>query len=509
MNVHDRSQTISPTLALVAWAALLLAAAAVTSAQPAGEELTVTGKVYNAQRRGPDDPAPVTPFSTPQLTSDPNSPAGSLILHRMIVGDGDLYAVNPKSMVLVSLEDADSGILLSQDGPTTTGDFTLHFTAPKPNFQSPPRVIGVPRRVTERSVRFVVHDAVSGDLLLRSRPVSIWAGANQRWLLVESEPTEIGDRIESPTRSGAFLFTRVGKIESHLIDGAGRATVSPADAGALHIPEYQNAPFGGTLYLFGAFSSQYYTDQYCYQLLVDGKPLTSPLTKTRYTISNGQVVAEGTRMDKANRWGVAHCYQLTPMSQPAPSASTVFWSFPDLLAVWPTGAKDLGRKKVEVKLFERLASGSAQEVSLQAGFLSSGGGPRRDLRTLTLDVDNRPVTLGFDAIRQQLSGSNLLQDACQTVHLASGDALVVEFHAAHPALLEWSLGVSSNSGVSAGGASWKYPDPNSAIHPYTLPASAFVDPCAYSFHVFARARTTDGYGYLYWANRQQIYYVNP
>lgn len=136
-----------------------------------------------------------------------------------------------------------------------------------------------------------------------------------------------------------------------------------------------------------------------------------------------------------------------------------------------------------------------------------GGDPNRDLAKLDLQIDNRPVTLQFDAILQNPSAVDLLQDACQIVELGPRDEIEVRFQAAHPALLEWSLAIRSNSGAAAGGTSWSYPDPDPGLRFYTLPASAFAARCAYTFHIYARARTTDGYGYLYWGNRSTTYYV--
>jgi hypothetical protein len=517
-----RPKKMSRVPALTAWGALLLAAAAVTSAQPAGEMFLVTGTVYSAQRLAPGDPAPVTPFKDPQLVQDPNSPPHHRVVHSKFVGGENLFPVNPKGMVQVSLEDAGSGARLVET-LTFNGVFWLEFSAPLQILAPPgnvvprPVVVGSPpRRVTERSVRFVVRDAATGELLLRSRPVPIWAGANERFLLVESEPTEIGNRTP-PLSGGDFLFTRVGKIESDLIGLDGRANVPPARAAQLHLPAFADAPFGGVLYFFGAFGSQYYDGSHCYQLLIDKQPLTSPLTKTRYETAPGaaKVKAEVRHLEDAQGWGVDHCYQLTPMGQ-----AGVFWSFPDLLAVWPTtGLASAVDKSIEVKLHEKCPPGSSPqqcpngksvEVTLDPGFLI-GGDPNRDLTKLVLDVDNQPVMLGFDAILQKSSGADLLKDACQIVQLGANDEIEVRFQAAHPALLEWSLAVRSNSGVSAGTASWSYAgtDPAPAPHVHKLPASAFGDPCAYAFSLYARARTTDGYGYLNWANRLQTYYVTP
>jgi hypothetical protein len=120
----------------------------------------------------------------------------------------------------------------------------------------------------------------------------------------------------------------------------------------LSIPAYLDAPFGGNLYLFGAFSADLYgmSSPVFYRIRATraGMPtavtyLDDPLVKTRYTVvdfTTGEVAAERVRLGPDDDGGNPEClvdgkpvcYALTPLS----SGSNTFWSFPDLLAIWHT-----------------------------------------------------------------------------------------------------------------------------------------------------------------------------
>lgn len=478
--------------------AFFLAGASAVSAQPDRVRYQVSGTVFSAARLAPGEPVPENPLSDPDLwfTTDPNASLGTQRLIPKTVGPENHYAVAPRSLVRLQLLDAETRQPLGQEARVELdGRFQAEFSEPPTLILDPDPglTIGVaPPRVPERRVRVAVRDAASGALLLESDPVVIFAGSNERWVLVPGEPLELGQA--SPAGgTNTFLFTRVGKIPVDSIQ-QGRAHVSTADAGKWRIPAYQGAPFGGNLFLFGGFSRDFYpvggnTGSYCYQVLIDGQALDAPLYKTKYTVpQNGPVKTERVLLGPDPTWGVPNCYGLTPLS----TAADEFWSYPDLLALWPTGAQH-GERTISVKLFK-----NGQPFALTSNQYS----------TLTLQLDNHPVDLRFDKIELPGSGGgtiNLLDQGnrCKIARLSQGDDLTVGFTASHPFLKGWGLSIRSNRGDSALSESGS----SSGSTTRTVAGSRFPVSCAYAFSLSATAKTTDGYHYLYRAHRLQTYYL--
>jgi hypothetical protein len=239
---------------------------------------------------------------------------------------------------------------------------------------------------------------MTNKVLLSSdtKVLSAWPAPNVCYLLIPEHVAEIrGDREFAPAAPSpadyTAIFTRVGKIEvatevggvtQHLIDPTtGLADVPASVAADLHIPAYQDAPFGGYLYIFGAFSRTLYDDPSVYYRIhyknlddaSDTGYLGAPLKKTKYTVdfATGKVAAERVTRGPERIGSDDNCYRLTPIA----SSDDVFWSFPDLVAVWPTGGLN-GRYRIR----------------LEVGGLTDPAefGSLPDLTNITLRLDNVP-----------------------------------------------------------------------------------------------------------------------
>lgn len=300
----------------------------------------VWGRVYSATALAAGETAPTNP-----LTGVPAE---------QIVGE-DLVAQVPRNLVKVKVTAASDGSELGSYITRHDGGYLVSFTSP----------------VSDIAVRFVVEELATSKTLFESADLTLatWPTPNIRYLLIEEDLSEIGDgggvTDLAPVGQYTGIFTRVGKIElatevggttTRLISTTtGRATVPGPVASDLKIPEYRDSPFGGNLYLFGAFSSYLYTPHLpdnvplYYTILVEDidasttEYMDDPLVKTKYTVdfTAGTVTTErvlvgpmdGSGLPGCTVAGVPVCYQLTPPSLGA----DVFWSFPDLLALWRTG----------------------------------------------------------------------------------------------------------------------------------------------------------------------------
>lgn len=473
-----QSQVVVPVAAL----ALALAMAA-TPLQAASYQ--VFGKVYSAGM-------------VEQVESIPTNPLTGRSASEIVGAEGH-YALTTRSMVRVRLLEAASGSMIGSE------HLALHDGGYLVSFEDP---------AASLDIRFEVRDAVTNQQLWLSDTVSVGAGPSLRLLLTLGEPSEIGGTIPFPAAAGTFLFTRVGKVEVSEIDTNGRADVSDAVHEDLKIPKYQDAPFGGNLFLFGAFSQMYYTSfgsgGYCYKVEVDGVPRTDPLHKVRYVYNSmtGRVNAHREPVGPVDLGAVTDCYKLTPVA----SGSTVFWSFPDLVYLWPTGSL-VGAKTVTVKLYEQSDPGT---------LLATG--------SLTLDLDNSPLEVAFDDIEQRFpSGAlqtDLLANACDIVQLTGGRDLFLRYTARHPngflksySLRRVSNDPADNAAAFTDWASGAYSPgvPGAPLFhgtamggdTITKDSTAFQKNCAYTFRLHAVGRATDGYHRIRRAHRLKAYYVMP
>lgn len=472
------------------WLVGLVVASLAAMATPAlGATYQVYGGVYAADPipEGAPTPPSVLPAA---LTSDE------------IVGEEELFAVGVLAMVRVDvIDDASGSVLASSVG--LLGPYYASFSDP----------------ATTLTVRFALHDAATGDKYFETGAVTLNAGVNRRYLLVPRSVAEVGGAslIPHPAGSSAYAFTRVGLVEAADIGSDGLADFAGAG------PRWRDAPFGRTLNVFGAASIAYYpwwgAGSYCYKVKVSPAVgsdfyIDDPLYKRTYsvdtTVSPPTVTSDQVKVGPFDEPGVSGCYRFTPMTAFGSSpGTTVFWSFPDLLARWNTvgEANDLHDLTLEVY---RRSDGVNQGVAGQP---------------LTLRLDNRSVSLSFDAVEQRSSGGStevdLLANPCDIAHLTGSRRFFIEYTAHHPGgfLATYRLTAVRNRGSTAELAVGAY-DP-ATMTPSGFPgvthgtvnvvaadlAGSGFGSCAYTIRLHAWARTTNGYGRLFHPSRLLAYYI--
>lgn len=346
MTRTSSHRTDRPTMHRLIFAVVLLSFLWMPAAAQAAS-YSVVGRVYSASPLDPGEEAPANPLSG--VTAD------------QILGE-NLVADVPRNLVDVRVLDADDGTELASFITRQDGGYLTSFNAPGGG----------------ASVRFVVEELATSKQLLYSEPTTVTDPFSVRFLLVNESATEITDDREFPTLAPAApaiytgLFTRVGKIEvatggaggttDYLIDSTtGLANVPPPVASDLRIPPYEDAPFGGNLYLFGAFSQALYSvPNVCYKIRIYEDPsdhstwtyLDDPLVKTRYSVdlAAGTVDTERVTLGPKPVGGTADCYELTPLSSGTAPGVQVFWSFPDLLGLWRTAGLN-GDHELELEIF--------------------------------------------------------------------------------------------------------------------------------------------------------------
>lgn len=449
----------------------------------------VFGRVYSAHKLTQGESAPTNPLSS--------TPADQIV-----AADG-LYAINSLSMINVTIINAANNSPLAGKLITNDGGYFLHFS----------------NAASSVAIKYLITDAVTGEKLMENAPAApIAPGNNVRYMLVEGASFEIGNSIHYPTfPPNTFIFTRVGKVELPLIT-SGYANVATAAeearANFLGIPHYKAAPFGGNLYLFGAFSSPYYevntnqVNKYCYKVFVNNAAVSDPLTKVKYTVdfNTGKVTSEAVHVGPKNVGNEQNCYTPTPMSQGA----NIFWSFPDLISLWHTNTQS-GNKTVTVKLYD---TQTGNEVALATN----------NQDHLTLHIDNEPVYVKIDNIK--LGATDYMQALCSQITLGGGH-------------LDINYTVHHKSGYLSGYHFSAVPNDASSVHPpstlaqggyaptSTFPPTPFYGTsststaasasttftpshaCVYMFRLSAMARTTNGYSYIYGGYDEKAFYITP
>lgn len=310
-----------------------------------------------------------------------------------------------------------------------------------------------------------------------------------------------------------FVFNNVGKIPTSEITktgvSAGLANVSPAVSGALGVYPHKDAPFGGNLWIHGLFGSSDDSVRY-YRLYAAPwtgntppaagafQPVTDPLSKVKYTIGPGGVVSAAL----VNVGPDANGMYLRTESG--------YWAHPDLKVIWNTQALPNGRYDLLCKAYNQFLV----EVPLPANTLSK----------LTLRVDNSPVEATINAVKDR-NGATIPE--CGIIPLATATQnLQFDFTASHPNgfLRDYTLDVLFGRNRYGGViATDRYAGSHDSTPPIwngvtgvvsnSAPAQASGallpwSSCAHQFRLTAWARTTDGFGHLYYKSFADHYSLN-
>jgi hypothetical protein len=523
---------------------------------------TVQGRVYTAFALEEGEDMPVNP-----LTGIPDG---------QVIGD-DMFAVEPRNLVKVSVIAASNGSELGSFITSYDGGYFIHFTAAGGGID----------------VRFVVEELATSQVLLDTDESELTLAdgvVNIRYLLVLEGLSEIGnDRDFAPEPpvppQYTGIFTRVGKIELKsndpetgtpvdIIDSNpaspthGQATVPPGIATQLAIHEYQDAPFGGNLYLFGAFSEELYDNSsilYRIKYVNEASEtayIKDSLVKTKYTVDfgTGEVNTERITLGPlppAEAGGIENCYKLTPIAE----GSNVFWSFPDLMALWRTGELN-GKHTISIEIIDLSAADpenpveftpvATTELTLRLENVSPSArilalGPEDNAFPTPRVYTPGPAVTDDDLISTRLGtwtgdygGSGSFICAILNLEGAVGSKyLAFKLKASHDNgigyLRYWyfeyarnDTGYTVHVGKRYNGTSNSMEDYSSSVQvssgengtdgftdkfiylntEYLQPGGGTdMGSCAYRFVIKAATRTTDGYNYLRWSHDEDIHYI--
>jgi len=497
---------------------------------------------------------------------EPNNPLDDYP-DEQIIGD-DMFAVTQRNMVKVKVIKADDGSELGNDIVCHDGGYFISFNAPSG---------GV-------SVRFIVEELATSNVLLDSDPneLSPWPTPNIRFLLVPESVAEIGDdrefyHLDSLTKHTG-IFTRIGKVEVETKVGTttyrligestgpspGLVNVPQVVSDDLHIPKYQNAPFGGNLYMFGAFDQPLYGTSALYRIKIEDLDTPSvwymddPLVKTKYTVDlSGQTpivdterVTLGPKQNPSNPLE-ENCYEMTDLSTSVGNVHT-FWSFPDLLALWRSGGLN-GKHKVSLELVNLPPGDSFVHVNEFTDLTVSldNIAPKAEILPLkNSDYDTPRVYTPGAVPGDDLTGSLLeaatfpanyggMEDpTCMILNIESPPDKYLAFkltgYHANGYLRYWHFWYERNDNDSKTLIGKKYDGITDSMvnYPGTLITSGQTNvdgfenmflyvsngnlapsglscpaSCAYRFVIRAATRTTDGYNYLRWAWDDDIHYL--
>jgi hypothetical protein len=321
----------------------------------------------------------------------------------------------------------------------------------------------------------------------------------------------------SPVASG-FLFTTVGNIPSSSLSTVwprtGLANVDGPTSAALQIEPWQDAPFGGVVQLHGLFGTLDTSVQY-YRILAakwsgavppapgDFQPVLHPLSKIQYTITAGGVLATLVNIGP----DAQGLYLRTDLPWSG------YWSSPDLKLMLNTQVLDTGRYDFICQGFSFDSLGSL--VALPANTYSR----------ITLYVDNNPPVVNIVGVRDH-NGTTITE--CSIIPLANNQQnLLFDFQAYQPEGFLYKYSLDSLYGRNNSGGyitADQYAGPHAAAGPFWIGAGPLTQTvgsqaaqlagtlanwktCAYQFHLWAWARTTDGVNRLYWTYFDDHYYI--
>lgn len=298
---------------------------------------------------------------------------------------------------------------------------------------------------------------------------------------------------------GGFFFTSVGNIPANYIENSGLATVAAGDAAALQIPAWDHAPFGAKPYLFGVFGSgvspTYYTIECKPGAAPESEfvPLDHPLSKVKFTVTATGITAAVESVGPLS--GGVPYYRVTT------NGGNTYWANDTLKLILNSAQLPDGTYNLRVKAFDWALT----PITLSA--LSKG---------LTLTINNRRPTVEIISIARE---SGALISECGIVGLTGQkENLGFRITANHPDgyLDDYSLVAlvgrnryagqiagDSHASNHAGQISWSGVT-DTVFN--SLPAMTALPPrlspwesCAYQFRLGAWARTTNGYGRIYYS----------
>lgn len=325
-----------------------------------------------------------------------------------------------------------------------------------------------------------------------------------------------------------FLFTTVGNIPTSFItednlepaEIIGTANVDPTSGADYSIPAYTNSPFGSKVRLHGLFGSVDNVDYY--QVLIAGPwdgvtppvpgdftPLDDKLNKTLSWWDGSEWVDVSFRIGPMTVNTMDNMYLLTTDS---------FWSHLDLRLILDTRQHSNGLYTIRCKGYDQ-TGGTLVDVT---------PGNAKDL---IIRIDNSPVTAIINNVKYDPDSPNYdpIDDGeikeCAIINLETdSDNLRFNITATHPNgyLRTWKLdniaGKNDHRGTIASQnysptptplwfgvtgaeyASEDAPSPPAGLEPWIR--------CAYQFRLRAYSRVTNGYGYIYWSQFSDHYFLD-
>ncbi len=534
-------RNLLPGVLLLATAVVLVILPLATMVKAA--QYHVWGRVYSASPLDEDEECPANP-----LTGVPAE---------QIIGN-DMYAQIPRNLVKVRVIKENGSQELGSYIVTQDGGYLISFNIPE-------TTIAAKFIIEELATSKVLFESEAEELLEWKPPVN---PPNIRYILLPESLTEIGDGREFaicpvPGKYTA-IFTRVGKIEVATEVGGvtlpqiepttGLVNVVTSVAGELHIPPYQDAPLGGNLFIFGAFSSGLYKPgpgRY-YRIRVDNLDTSTTtymddsLVKTKYTVnllaSPPTVTTERVALGPATIGGTPNCYELTPLS-----VGNEFWSFPDLLALWRTGGLN-GNYRLTLEIvgipptdFIPVPDYTGLRVHLDnlsplARILPlySGAGDTPRIYTPGPAVPS-PDDLLNSMLGAPADYGSIPNPICSILEYTNPDhhlAFKLNAHHSNGFMRYWHFKFKRNDGNYQTVIGKKYNGTTNLMEDYSgvkIPLSGYTsdqgfqdkylylnntqvdlgspDGCAYRFVIRAATRATDGYHYLRWSGDEDLHYL--
>lgn len=264
----------------------------------------------------------------------------------------------------------------------------------------------------------------------------------------------------------------------------------------------RDRPFGGRSWLFGAFGNNENVLNYSVKIAkwtggtapADGDFTyrSDPLSKTRFNISGGTLVAETVAIGPTFS-GSRPSYQLTRNS------GNIFWAHENLKLILDTNSLDNGTYSLRIEGYGLFGAPTSLDVN----------------EDLIIRVNNTRPVVSIDSVS---FGGGAPFGECSIIDLpTSTSTLNFEITASHADgfldnyVLDVLIGRNRSGGTISSDTYTNNPDPNAVWNGVTgqtvaatpaspnppLPALQEWETCAYQFRLRAWARTTNGFGRIY------------